>query len=383
MPAMPRWLLLLPLLLGTGVDDADERARLLSLPYVASRIATSDVAGVTVHDSDRASAGLNLYTSSHAPEVVLMDMEGEVLHRWEYAFERAFRGKRETLETGFLRRAQLLSGGELLAIYQGGGLVKLDRNSRLEWALDAGVYNHLYVATDGTIYTIGKEARIVRELNTTRPVLEDSILVVSPDGELLRRVSLLEAFRDSDFAELLQPMADSGDIFHTNTVQLLEETTGGTGWPRGSVLVSLRELDIVAVVDMRRESVVWARRGGWRAQHQPTLLEGGTLLLFDNRGAAGRSRVIELLPASGEVVWEYGLAPGEQIFSAEAGSCQRLPNGNTLISESEAGRALEVTPGGEVVWEFRTPHRMPDDSRLVASLFEVVRIESEDVDWLW
>jgi hypothetical protein len=383
MAVVTELLILLALLAGSSASDADERARLLSLPYVSSRIATSDESGVTVHDAERAYSGLNLYTSSHAPEVLLIDMAGEVLHRWEYSFERAFRGKRETIETGFLRRAQLLPEGELLAIYQGGGMVKLDRSSRLLWAVDAGFYNDLHVASDGTIYAIGKEARIVRDLNTTQPVLEDSIVIISPDGEILRRISLLEAFRSSDFADLLEPMATSGDIFHTNTVELLEGPTGMTGWPRGGVLVSLRELDIVAVIDLEREDVVWARRGDWNAQHQPTLLGGGTVLLFDNRGAEGRSRVVEFLPGSGEVVWEYRGSPGRPLFSAEVGSSQRLPNGNTLITESEAGRALEVTETGEIVWEFRTPHRMPADERLLASLFELLRIEEEDADFLW
>ena len=32
--------------------------------------------------------------------------------------------------------------------------------------------------------------------------------------------------------------------------------------------------------------------------------------------------------------------------------CQRLPNGNTLITEADTGRVFEVTRKGEVVWEF-------------------------------
>jgi hypothetical protein len=30
--------------------------------------------------------------------------------------------------------------------------------------------------------------------------------------------------------------------------------------------------------------------------------------------------------------------------------CQRLPNGNTLVVNSDGGHILEVTPGGEPVW---------------------------------
>jgi hypothetical protein len=70
------------------------------------------------------------------------------------------------------------------------------------------------------------------------------------------------------------------------------------------------------------------------------------------------------------------------MFSACCGTVQRLPNGNTVVTESEAGRAFEVTPAGEVVWRFDSPHRPPDRPELVATLFEVLRVPTEDVKWL-
>ena len=44
-----------------------------------------------------------------------------------------------------------------------------------------------------------------------------------------------------------------------------------------------------------------------------------------------------------------------RFFSELCGTCQRLPNGNTLITESTRGRAFEVTPDKEIVWEFVSP----------------------------
>jgi outer membrane protein assembly factor BamB len=120
---------------------------------------------------------------------------------------------------------------------------------------------------------------------------------------------------------------------------------------------------------------VWARTGIWRKQHQPTFLDDGRLLLFDNLGAGrDRSRVLELDPLTGETVWQFGGTRDADFFSKTLGSCQRLPNGNTLITESENGRALEVTPEGKVVWEFYNPHRAGDHRELVAVLFEMVRL---------
>jgi hypothetical protein len=38
------------------------------------------------------------------------------------------------------------------------------------------------------------------------------------------------------------------------------------------------------------------------------------------------------------------------------GSAQRLPNGNTLITESAFGRVFEVTKEGEIVWDYVNPY---------------------------
>ena len=44
-------------------------------------------------------------------------------------------------------------------------------------------------------------------------------------------------------------------------------------------------------------------------------------------------------------------------FSATMGSVQRLPNGNTLVTESLSGRVFEITPENDVVWDYVTPDR--------------------------
>ena len=87
----------------------------------------------------------------------------------------------------------------------------------------------------------------------------------------------------------------------------------------------------------------------------PTLLANGNILIFDNGYARGFSRVIELDPTSLEVVWSYQGEPPSEFFSDRRGSAQRLPNGNTLICESERGHVFEVTPDGTRVWEFWNP----------------------------
>ena len=67
------------------------------------------------------------------------------------------------------------------------------------------------------------------------------------------------------------------------------------------------------------------------------------------------SRVIEIEPPGGRIVWSYEGSPRESFFSRWRGAAQRLPNGNTLITESEKGHVIEVTPQKEIVWELWNP----------------------------
>jgi outer membrane protein assembly factor BamB len=61
------------------------------------------------------------------------------------------------------------------------------------------------------------------------------------------------------------------------------------------------------------------------------------------------SRVLEINPVTLEVVWTYRAA---NFFSTNISSAQRLPNGNTLITEGAPGRVFEVTSSGDIVWEY-------------------------------
>jgi len=56
------------------------------------------------------------------------------------------------------------------------------------------------------------------------------------------------------------------------------------------------------------------------------------------------------------VVWEY--CPQGASSLNWPRDADRLANGNTLITDSKNGRVIEVTPEGDVVWEFRDL-RMP------------------------
>ncbi len=87
--------------------------------------------------------------------------------------------------------------------------------------------------------------------------------------------------------------------------------------------------------------------------------------------------MLEVDPVTDEIRWEYNGDPPEAFFSALRGGCQRLPNGNTLITESDRGRVFEITPEGEVVWEFYNPVTRSGGSERSA-IYRLTRLEADD-----
>jgi len=376
---------------GLTKEQRREFARLRSLGYLPGSSPMPANNGVVVYDGSMTHDGLNLHTSGHAPEAILTDMTGTRLHHWSMSFEDAWAEQPgdappPTIKAaGYWRRAHLLEDGSVLAIFEGLGLIKVDRDSRLVWARFGGFHHDLEVTADGLIYVLTREPRIIPDIHPEMPVLEDFVAVLDEGGNELRRVSVLDAFLGGPHADLLEGMEDHGDVLHTNTVELLDGRLAGRlpAFAAGNVLICVREVGVIAVIDMESEEVVWGMAGGWGKPHQPTVLDNLNILLFDNRGNEGRSQVLEIDPVTGEVVWNYRGETPDDFYSRECGSNQRLPNGNTLITESDRGKAFEVTPDGTIVWKYLNPMRAGKKLEFIATLFELVRLPGDvPLDWL-
>jgi hypothetical protein len=372
-------------------EQIEEIEKLKSIGYLAGSTEAPDVWGVTVYDTSRVWDGLNFYTSGHMAGAVLMDMDGEVLHEWRHSFIDAWRAgpggepPGSSKGSGFWRRAYLFDNGDVLAIFDGHAIIKVDKDSHLLWARFGGFHHDMDVMEDGRIYTLLREPVIIPRINPDHPVLEEFVVILDENGNELKRVSQLAAIERAGRLDLLQGMKDEGDIFHTNTIEVLDGSLADRipGFDAGNVLISIRELDNIEVIDMDAGVVVWALEGPWLKQHQPTVLPNGHMLIFDNGGSRGQSRVLEFDPETLEIVWVYKGDEDNVFYSATCGSEQRLPNGNTLITETDRGRAFEVTHEGEIVWEFINPAQTGEESSYIASLFEVLRIPRASVEgWL-
>jgi hypothetical protein len=364
--------------------------RILTLGYLKGYNPASKKGGVTKYNKDLAFDGLNFSISAHAPEATLMSMDGKILHTWRYLTASDIwpdAPKREA-ERSYWRRAHLYKNGDIVALYANCGLIKIDLNSNIIWSYNSPMKPHhdIEVTDDGTIYVLTRQRKIIPWIHKEHTVREDFITILSHEGSIIRHISLLKLLANSKYKRLLDDRINSpqlfdlskGDILHTNTLEVFDGELAHKShiFKKGNAIVSFLTIDTIAIVDIDSEEIIWALGSGlWRRQHQPTLLGNGNILIFDNFDSEDSSKVMEFEPFTQEIVWEYRGDSKNQFFSAFIGSNQRFPNGNTLITETDNGRAFEVTKEKKIVWEFTNPHRAGEQNELIASLVEVIRVD--------
>jgi hypothetical protein len=346
--------------------DADELEQLRALGYagVGEPLAEDQETGVVLHAPARAAPGLNLFTNAGACSTQLMDMEGQVLHSWSY--EPCFRWG----------NALLLPDGDLVvmgrrpydredpdAALEARYLMRLSWEGEIEWERPMTSHHDVALAPGGSFFTLTYRHELLPSIHPEIPVRSHFLAEIGPEGEILDEVSFLDLLGDApEILELqpVQPREFDGltevDLFHSNSVEWIDHPRLAGRHPiyePGKILVCLRNQDAVAVIDWETRKLVWAwGRGELVGPHDATVLPSGNVLIFDNGLGRKWSRVVEVDPLTDRIVWEHG-SPGEgSFYSRTRGSNQRLANGNTLLVESDAGRAFEVTPEGETVWEF-------------------------------
>lgn len=236
-------------------------------------------------------------------------------------------------------------------------------------------------------------------------LLEDAVFEVNPQGEVVWKWAAFEHLDEFGFSpSALQLLKDSVtrsdpsipfDYLHFNNLSVVGPNKwfdqGDQRFHPDNLLFDSREANVIGIIDKKTGKIVW-RIGpdypssiGQNAvprpvdqisgQHDAHIIEkglpgAGNLLVFDNQGQAGyppafigtqpRSRVLEIDPIKKEIVWQYTGAdsgrPAYTFYSSYISSARRLSNGNTLIAEGMNGRIFQVTPKGEIVWEYISPY---------------------------
>lgn len=360
-------------------EEVDEQLALLeALPYADwDETAAEVMPGIAHRNPDRSWDGINLYTNRET-EAYLMDMDGHRLHTWQLPPESSHCGYFELLERG-----------EIVALCRERWLVRVDRDSNLVWKAEIPVHHDFYIFDDGDIAVLIKEewrqykGRLVQFGGlvwlTSEGELRDTWLAFEYLEELMPFHPISRLERPAASAQPDGKNQRSFDYYHWNTLEILPDTPLGRADARfreGNFLLCPRNVNTIVILDQESMLPVWSWGGDHLSMpHMPTMLPNGNILIFDNGVRNRRSRILEIEPPSGEIVWKYPQEDYRAFFSFSRGSNQRLPNGNTLICASDRGHAFEITPDGERVWEFWNPERQKGKRKAIYRLMRMSKAE--------
>jgi len=317
--------------------------------------------GVRTYKRSACFEGYTLFSSAFGYTEYLIDLNGMVVHTWPITKSQL---------------AELRPDGNLLVDHYGSGLDELAPDGTRVWNWEGPYHHDFDVQPNGNLVFLISRHEPPRE-RFYPPGLEpgamrtDVVVEIGDDGEIcwefsfgdhIQEICDLTGLRlplphgERDGTGRVQPRGLS-DWAHTNTIEILQDTPLGRRDPRfraGNLLFSFRALDIIGIIDRGAERIAWAwGLGTLDGQHQPTMLPDGNILIFDNGTYRGNSVALEIDPVSGNTVWCY--EDGDRFYSPYRSGVQRLPNGNTLICESDAGRIFEVTSGCDIVWDYYSP----------------------------
>ena len=295
--------------------------------------------GVTVYDPTKAMSGLTLdLAQSRKP--TLFDMNGRVVRTWHNVRIRD--------------RMRLLDNCNLLAIGRGRRLVEYDWNGNVVWEhrLNGILIHHDVIRMES-----GNTMFIIQRSDGQT----DDIVEVDREGSEIWR------WRSGEhMGEAVKRLVRRGEmeITHLNSIRELVDNrlarAGDARFRTGNILVSSRDLNMIFVIDKETKEIVWRFTERLDGQHEAVMIpdgfvNAGNIILFNNRTRRQGSAILEVDPSTDEVVWRY---ESMGFFSTAKSVEQPLPNGNILVTSSNAGRIFEITRDGEIVWEFVRPYSL-------------------------
>ena len=319
-------------------------------------------------------------------DLVQVDYDGNIVWKFDHTELIADPGKEPTWQAR--QHHDYQREGNTVGYYYPGGEPKTDSGNTIILTHE-NVYNH--------------------EISDKK-LIDDKIIEVDWEGNILWSWRASDHFEEFDFDEAAKNVLfrnpglhgeAGGDWMHINCVSVLGENkwydAGDERFHPDNLIFDARNANILAIISKKTGEIVWQigpdfsktkelRKLGWIiGQHHfhmiPKGLPGeGNLLVFDNGGEGGYgnpnpsaptgnnnahrdySRVLEFDPITLEIIWQYTpLEAGNLLFtdaskfySSYISSAQRLPNGNTLITEGSDGHLIEVTPEHEALQECLT-----------------------------
>ncbi len=266
--------------------------------------------------------------------------------------------------------------------------------------------------TDSGNTLILSHQNVVAENITPYPIYDDVIIEIDWEGNVVWKWECYKHFDELGFSDAAKKAiyehpaglhAGAYDWCHINSMSTIGPNkwydAGDERFHPDNIIMDGRCINTIFIISKKTGEIVWklgpdysegkAKEIGWIiGQHHahviPRGLPGeGNILVYDNGGFGGYgapnemsptgtncvkrdyTRILEIDPIKMEIVWQVtpnsfkGLDvpfTASGFYSSYVSAAQRLPNGNTLITEGANGRLIEVTADCEVVWEYISPY---------------------------
>lgn len=317
--------------------------------------------GLTIFNKEKVCNSYRLYSSRDLTAAHLISPDGIYVHTWYYPhYEDTLSGSRIGMTWHY---AEMLPDGHLLAIIKNEMIIELDWNSNLVWKARLPAHHDFARDNKGNTIVVAQHEK-PNPWNPGMKILFDKLVEYDKKGDIIWQWNYEEHMDDllSLVKQPLSPNMDWHDWPHINTCEILPRNPVekvDKRFAEGNLLLCGRHSNTIMIVDKKSGKILWAWGPGvLEGPHMPNMLPNGNILIFDNgkhtsKNIRGYTRVIEINPLTGEIVWQYGSKGG--FFSPSRGSVNRMVNGNTLISNADNGCFFEITPEGEKVWEYYNP----------------------------
>ena len=324
--------------------------------------------GLTWHNNNLSTKGYTLLTPHGDSHTYLIDIQGRIVHTWEFTDIRPGYGR--LLGNGNL----LMTGSDIKLpdppkheptkpplpfeqhITRLGGYhttlreVSWEGDTIWEYVNRAQHHDFHRLANGNTMVPewvelpedLHKRVRGGFKQHRERlpRLLGDDLVEVNAAGKEVRRIhtwQLLDPVKDP-----ILPDKRRWEWTHLNGLDINDS---------GDIVFSCRCNDRVCVINANGKLTwKWDKTHG---QHNPTWLNNGNILVFDNGNDT--SRVVEVDISNDEVVWQYAGKPAHQFYSGHISGASALDSGNILVCEGTSGRLFEVNRSEEVVWEWVNP----------------------------
>ena len=253
-------------------------------------------------------------------------------------------------------------GSVLINFDKGDLLGRFDLCGEAMWSRE-GVYHHSFNADpSGGVWTWRGEKSAFSQYQY--------LVLFDPEtGESLREIGLVEDIitENPDIRTLFSlvpgyktvkesTLRADPDLFHPNDLEVLTDELAPLfpQFEAGDLLLSFRNIDMVAVMDPESLEIRWWAQGPWVQQHDPDFTINGEISVYNNnRGRdyyQNRSSIVLINPET-RAVRTVELEQDYEFYSSYMGKHNYLDNGALQIAVPWEGRALEFDKNGKLVLE--------------------------------